>query len=59
MSTFCFIQKGSHITAISLTIIGLAHTALVHGIEIPDETPLQWLGSHMCNPDNFIHICVV
>jgi autophagy-related protein 5 len=30
---------------------------LVHGVEPPHETPLQWLSEHMSYPDNFLHIC--
>lgn len=30
-----------------------------HGIEIPFETPLQWLSEHLSYPDNFLHICAV
>ncbi|XP_055349368.1 autophagy protein 5-like [Paramacrobiotus metropolitanus] len=31
---------------------------LIQGIEVPRETPLQWLSEHMSYPDNFLHICV-
>ena len=31
---------------------------LVHGIELPQDTPLQWISEHLCNPDNFLHIVV-
>lgn len=30
-----------------------------HGIEIPFDTPLQWLSEHFSYPDNFLHICAV
>lgn len=30
-----------------------------HGIEIPLDTPLQWLSEHLSYPDNFLHICAV
>lgn len=30
-----------------------------HGIEIPFDTPLQWLTEHFSYPDNFLHICAV
>uniref|UniRef100_A0A6G1SK62 Autophagy protein 5 n=1 Tax=Aceria tosichella TaxID=561515 RepID=A0A6G1SK62_9ACAR len=32
---------------------------LSHGIEIPFDTPLQWLSEHLSYPDNFLHICAV
>lgn len=32
---------------------------LAHGIEIPFDTPLQWLSEHLSYPDNFLHICAV
>lgn len=32
---------------------------LAHGIEIPYDTPLQWLSEHLSYPDNFLHICAV
>lgn len=30
-----------------------------HGVEIPFDTPLQWLTEHFSYPDNFLHICAV
>lgn len=30
---------------------------LSHGVEIPFDTPLQWLSEHFSYPDNFLHIC--
>lgn len=32
---------------------------VTHGIEIPFDTPLQWLTEHFSYPDNFLHICAV
>lgn len=32
---------------------------VTHGIEIPFDTPLQWLSEHFSYPDNFLHICAV
>lgn len=32
---------------------------VTHGIEIPFNTPLQWLSEHFSYPDNFLHICAV
>ncbi len=32
---------------------------VIHGIEPPLETPLQWLSEHMSYPDNFLHICAL
>lgn len=32
---------------------------ITHGIEIPFDTPLQWLTEHFSYPDNFLHICAV
>ena len=37
----------------------LDHTALIHGIELSPESPLQWLSEHFSYPDNFLHICIV
>jgi hypothetical protein len=31
---------------------------VMHGIEPPLETPLQWLCEHFVYPDNFLHITV-
>lgn len=33
--------------------------ALIHGVELPSESPLQWLSEYFSYPDNFIHICIV
>ncbi|XP_037038701.1 autophagy protein 5 isoform X2 [Bradysia coprophila] len=30
-----------------------------HGVEVHNETPLQWLSEHLSYPDNFLHICMV
>lgn len=32
---------------------------IIHGIEVPLETPLQWLSEHFSHPDNFLHIVLV
>jgi autophagy-related protein 5 len=32
---------------------------VIHGIEPPLETPLQWLSEHFSYPDNFLHIILV
>lgn len=37
----------------------IEHIALIHGIELPLDSPLQWLSEHFSYPDNFIHVCVV
>lgn len=29
---------------------------LVHGIEVPSETPLVWMSEFLSHPDNFLHI---
>jgi autophagy-related protein 5 len=31
---------------------------VLHGIEPPFETPVQWLSEHMSYPDNFLHLCL-
>jgi len=31
---------------------------IVHGVEPPEETPLQWLSEHCSYPDNFLHFVV-
>lgn len=32
---------------------------VTHGVEVPFDTPLQWLSEHFSYPDNFLHICAV
>ena len=32
---------------------------LIHGMEVPPETPLQWMSQHLSYPDNFIHLCIL
>ena len=32
---------------------------ILHGIDAPLETPLQWLSEHFSYPDNFLHIVVI
>ncbi|EDQ88108.1 uncharacterized protein MONBRDRAFT_37647 [Monosiga brevicollis MX1] len=36
----------------------LAEQVLIQGIQLPLNTPLQWLAQHMCHADNFVHIIV-
>ena len=31
---------------------------IVHGVDIPLETPLQWMSEHLSYPDNFLHLCI-
>lgn len=31
---------------------------IIHGIDIPLETPLQWMSEHLSYPDNFLHLCI-
>ncbi|KAK4013125.1 hypothetical protein OUZ56_025365 [Daphnia magna] len=31
---------------------------VVHGIDLPLETPLQWISEHLSYPDNFLHLCI-
>jgi autophagy-related protein 5 len=31
---------------------------VTHGMEVPLETPLQWMSQHLSYPDNFIHLCI-
>lgn len=34
--------------------------AKTHGnVQIPNETPLQWLSEHLSYPDNFLHLCMI
>ena len=35
------------------------HVALIHGVEVPTVSPLQWLSEHFSYPDNFLYVCVV
>jgi autophagy-related protein 5 len=32
---------------------------IIHGIQPPLQTPIQWLSEHFSYPDNFLHICLV
>lgn len=32
---------------------------ILHGIDAPLETPLQWLSEHLSHPDNFLHIVLI
>lgn len=34
-------------------------SALIHGINVDRETPLQWLSEHLSYPDNFLHILLL
>ncbi|XP_039289202.1 autophagy protein 5 [Nilaparvata lugens] len=31
---------------------------VIHGVEPPRETPLQWMSEHLSYPDNFLHLCI-
>ena len=46
-----------HYTSHPLTESSIA--AVIHGVEVPLATPLQWLSEHLCYPDNFVHLCLV
>nr|CAG4643425.1 EOG090X0BB3 [Ilyocryptus agilis] len=35
-----------------------AFDVITHGIDIPRETPLQWMSEHLSYPDNFLHLCI-
>nr|CAG4634994.1 EOG090X0BB3 [Alona affinis] len=35
-----------------------AFQVIIHGIDMPLETPLQWLSEHLSYPDNFLHLCI-
>jgi autophagy-related protein 5 len=32
---------------------------IIHGIEVPIESPVQYLSEHLSYADNFLHICLV
>ena len=32
---------------------------LIHGIQPPLHTPVQWLSEHFSYPDNFLHVCLI
>jgi autophagy-related protein 5 len=32
---------------------------VIHGIEIPLESQVQWLSEHLSHADNFLHICLL
>nr|CAG4651238.1 EOG090X0BB3 [Simocephalus serrulatus]SVE94433.1 EOG090X0BB3 [Simocephalus serrulatus] len=34
------------------------YQVVIHGIDIPLETPLQWISEHLSYPDNFLHLCI-
>jgi autophagy-related protein 5 len=35
------------------------YRVIIHGVEPPVNTPVQWLSEHFSYPDNFLHICLV
>ena len=35
------------------------YTVIIHGIQPPLQTPVQWLSESFSYPDNFLHICLV
>jgi len=32
---------------------------IIHGIQLPLYTPIQWLSEYFSYPDNFLHICLI
>ncbi|KAH9381088.1 hypothetical protein HPB48_010760 [Haemaphysalis longicornis] len=38
---------------------GPQHMVITHGIQVPLETPLQWMSEHLSYPDNFLHLCIL
>jgi autophagy-related protein 5 len=32
---------------------------IIHGVQPPLHTPIQWLSEHFSYPDNFLHICLM
>ena len=57
MITMFFLIAHTHIP--THTHAPVEHVALIHGIELPVDSPLQWLSEHFSYPDNFIHVCIV
>jgi autophagy-related protein 5 len=35
------------------------YRVLIHGVEPPLHTPVQWLSEYFSYPDNFLHICLI
>lgn len=35
------------------------YQVIIHGVQPPLHTPLQWLSEHFSYPDNFLHICLI
>lgn len=35
------------------------YRVVIHGVQPPLHTPIQWLSEHFSYPDNFLHICLV
>ncbi|CAF3238921.1 unnamed protein product [Rotaria socialis] len=35
------------------------YRVIIHGVEPPLNTPVQWLSEYFSHPDNFLHICLV
>lgn len=35
------------------------YRVIIHGVQPPFDTPVQWLSEHFSYPDNFLHICLV
>ncbi|CAN7984463.1 unnamed protein product [Ixodes pacificus] len=42
-----------------LTGDGAAFSVVTHGIQVPLDSPLQWMSEHLSYPDNFLHLCVL
>jgi len=34
-------------------------SVITHGIELPRDTPIQWMSEHLSYPDNFLHLCIL
>lgn len=43
---------------IKSTEMSFAVRIITHGIELPLDTPLQWMSEHLSYPDNFLHLCI-
>jgi len=35
------------------------YRVIIHGVQPPLHTPVQWLSEHFSYPDNFLHICLI
>nr|QHA24496.1 autophagy protein 5 [Rhipicephalus haemaphysaloides haemaphysaloides] len=50
---------GGDVASFLISSDGAKHSIITHGIQVPLDTPLQWMSEHLSYPDNFLHLCVM